>query len=89
MEHKPRSVPWPVFEEIMARNSQTVKRLTSIIILLIIFLFVACVGIGLVAAYYENQMETTVVWQDSADDGINNYVGNDGDITNNTVGGDD
>jgi len=78
----PKTVPWRVFEEVTARNSATIKRLTGIIILLIVLLFVACAAIGLVTAYYESQMETIQIEQDTDGGGHNNFINGDGDIHN-------
>lgn len=58
---------------------RTIKRLWIIIILLIVLLF----GSNAAWIYYESQFETvqTEITQDNLD-GINNYIGNDGDIVN-------
>lgn len=82
MDQNPKSVPWRVFEEVSARNSVTIRRLTGIIILLVVLLFVACTAVGLVTAYYESQMETVQIEQDTDGGGNNNFIGGDGQIHN-------
>lgn len=58
---------------------RTIKKLWVIIILLVVLLF----GSNAAWVYYESQFETvqTEITQDNLD-GINNYIGNDGDIVN-------
>ena len=60
-----------------ASMERTIKRLWITTILLIVLL----VGSNICWIVYENSFEDIVVTQDNAD-GYNNYVGNDGDITN-------
>ena len=80
----PTSVPYVVHESTMARAERQSKRLVAIIILLIILL----VGSNIGWLVYESQFETvenTVeedVVVDAGENGIANYIGNDGDITN-------
>ena len=71
------NVPYIVFEGSQARMERTNRRLWITTIILIALLFLTN-GAWL---YYENQFEDTVITQESAD-GVNNYVGNDGDIFN-------
>lgn len=66
-----------VHESIMAMTERTIRRLWVLIILLIVLL----VGTNAMWIIYENSFEDTVVTQQN-DDGINNYIGRDGDITN-------
>lgn len=75
MEQK--MIPYFCHEGDMARAERTIKRLWILCILLIILL----VGTNVAWIVYENSFEDIVVTQDNAD-GYNNYVGNDGDITN-------
>lgn len=73
-------VPYIVFESEMVRLERIIKKLFVLIVVLIVLLF----GTNIYWIWYESQFEevvTTEVTQDNAD-GINNYVGNDGDITN-------
>lgn len=75
-----RDVPYIVFESEMVRLERIIKKLFVLIVVLIVLLF----GTNIYWIWYESQFEevvTTEVTQDNAD-GINNYVGNDGDITN-------
>jgi len=74
-DHK--DVPYIVHESIMARMERTIRRLWILCIVLIILL----AGTNAAWIVYENSFEDIVVTQDNAD-GYNNYVGNDGDITN-------
>ena len=72
------SVPFAVYESVMAQ----IRRLVWVIVLLIILL----VGTNAGWLIYEAQFEvveetTTTITQDNAD-GYNNYIGNDGDIVN-------
>lgn len=86
MEQKPKTVPYRVFEELEARNKYTVKRLTTIIIVLISLLFVSLCATCAVFVFYETQYEEVLITQESEGDAISNYVGNDGSITNNFGG---
>ena len=70
-------VPYLVHESAMARAERTQKRLTWIIVLLIMLL----VGSNFAWLVYENSFEDVVITQENAD-GYNNYIGNDGDINN-------
>ena len=80
----PANVPYVVHESSMARAERQSKRLVAVIILLIILL----VGSNIGWLVYESQFETaesTVeedVVVDAGENGIANYIGNDGDITN-------
>jgi hypothetical protein len=74
-DHK--DVPYIVHESIMARMERMIKRLWILCIILILLL----AGTNAAWIVYENSFEDIVVTQDNAD-GYNNYVGNDGDITN-------
>lgn len=75
MEQK--MIPYYFHEGDMARAERTIRRLWILCILLIVLL----VGTNIAWIVYENSFEDIVVTQDNAD-GYNNYVGNDGDITN-------
>lgn len=72
-----KTVSYIVHEGAMARQERTIKRLW----ILCIIIFLALIGTNAGWIYYENSFEDIVVTQDNAD-GYNNYVGNDGDITN-------
>ena len=71
------NVPYIVFESSQARMERTNRRLWITTIILIALLFLTN-GAWI---YYESQFEDTVITQENAD-GVNNYVGNDGDIFN-------
>lgn len=77
--NKAEPVPFIVHEGIMVRMERTIKRLW-IVVLVLVFVLIASNGAWL---WYESQFEyfTTTVEQD-AENGINNYIGNDGDIIN-------
>lgn len=76
---KVESVPYVVHEGAMARQERTIKRLW----ILCLVMFLALVGTNAGWIYYESQFQVseTTVTQDNAD-GVNNYIGNDGDIYN-------
>lgn len=73
----PESIPYVAYELAMARAERTSKRLW-ITILTLIFLLV---GTNVAWLYYESSFEEIVITQEN-EDGFNNYIGNDGDITN-------
>lgn len=77
-----QNIPYFAHEGIMARMERTIKRLWVLCIILIILL----AGSNAAWIWYENQFtdETFTVTQDTAG-GTNNYIGNDGDITNGTT----
>lgn len=78
-----RVVSLYVHEKTMSMVERTIRRLWITIILLIILL----VGSNVAWLIYESQFEyfeTTTVTQDN-ENGYNNYIGNDGDITNGTT----
>ena len=82
--NQPISVPYVVHESSMARAERQAKRLISIIILLIVLL----VGSNIGWLIYESQFETVEssveedIVVDAGENGIANYIGNDGDIHN-------
>lgn len=78
-EKNNNSVPYVVHEGAMARQERTIKRLW----ILCIVIFIALVGTNAGWIWYEAQFQVTetTVTQDNAD-GVNNYIGNDGDIYN-------
>ena len=75
MEQK--MIPYFCHEGDMARLERSNKRLWLLCIILVVLL----IGSNVAWLYYENQFEDVVVTQENAD-GYNNYVGNDGNITN-------
>lgn len=72
------SIPYVVHEGAMARQERTIRRLW--ILCIIIFLaFVISNGAWI---WYENQFMDEVTITQENEDGYNNYIGNDGNITN-------
>lgn len=80
MEDNKLIVPFAAFEVALLRLERTNKRLIAIIVLLTALLF----GTNAAWIWYESQFtdEVITVEQDTKG-GYNNYIGNDGDITNN------
>lgn len=79
----PVNVPYLVHEGDMSRLERQLKRLWIVILVLILLL----VGTNCAWLWYESQFETveTVseeIVVDAGENGIANYVGNDGDIIN-------
>lgn len=73
-----KDVPYIVFESEMVRLERIIKKLFVLVVVLIVLLF----GTNIYWIWYENQfIDEVTVTQDNTD-GYNNYVGNDGDITN-------
>ena len=73
------SVPFVAHESAMARADRHNKRLWILVILLVVLL----VASNCAWLWYQSQSETveeTTITQDN-DNGYNNYIGNDGDIT--------
>jgi hypothetical protein len=78
---KTEPVPYIVHESAQARNERTVKRLVIALIVAIALIF-ASNAIWLYAwMQYDYTSEESVVDVD-ANDGVANYIGNDGDIVN-------
>ena len=73
----PEPVPYVVHEADMARQERTIKRMW-ILLLVMLFLLVGTNGAWI---YYENSFEDISITQEN-EDGYNNFIGNDGDITN-------
>lgn len=70
-------VPFVVHENMRAQMDSANRRLMRVIVLLIVLL----VGSNLAWMIYEGQYETVRVEQEN-ERGINNFIGNDGDIYN-------
>ena len=75
----PTNIPYIAYEAAMSRFERINKRLWIALILVIILL----VGSNVIWIVYENSFEEVVVTQETELGGDNNYIGNDGDITNN------
>lgn len=72
-------IPYIVHESEVARLERVIRRLW----ILCIIIFVALIATNAAWIWYENQFtdEVTTVEQES-ESGYNNYIGNDGNITN-------
>ena len=70
-------VPFVVHENLRAQMDLHARRLVRVIVLLIVLL----VGSNIAWIVYEHQYETFRIEQTN-DRGVNNFIGNDGDITN-------
>lgn len=79
---QPKNVPFLVFESMLEKEDRQQRRLVVIIVILILLL-VASNGLWLYEwnqyEYIEDSVEVKV---DSEGEGIANYIGEDGDITN-------
>ena len=73
----PEPVPYVVHESDMARQERTIKRLWILLLVMLVLL----VGTNGAWIYYENSFEDISITQEN-EDGYNNFIGNDGDITN-------
>lgn len=76
-DEKVSTIPYFVHEGEMARAERTNRRLWALVVLLIVLL----VGTNAGWFIYESQFQDVVITQDNLD-GINNFIGNDGDIYN-------
>lgn len=77
MDNKTPMINYAAHEGMMARMERTIRRLWILCIILILLL----AGTNAAWIYYENSFEDVVVTQEN-DDGYNNYIGEDGTITN-------
>jgi hypothetical protein len=92
-EFKEPTVPYYAHEGMLARNERTTKRLIIALIVSVVLVF----GSNALWLYawtqydYESEETTTETKQIDVDakDGVANYIGNDGDITNGTDKGND
>ena len=71
------TIPYIAHEADMARLERSNKRLWLLCVILVVLL----IGSNVAWLYHESQFEDVVVTQENAD-GYNNFVGNDGNITN-------
>ena len=76
-------VPFVVHENMRAQMDSANKRLSRILVLLIVLLFITN---GLWVWYESGFMDEQVTVRQINDNGYNNYIGNDGDITNGVSG---
>ena len=70
-------VPYIVHESAMARNERTIKRLVIALIVAVVMLFACNAAWLYVWQLYDYSSEQTTV---DAEDGVANYIGNDGRI---------
>lgn len=80
-EKKLESIPYAAHESIMARMERTNKRISLALIVAIVLMF-ACNAAWL-WAWFQYDYSTESVLVDSENGGYANYIGEDGDITNN------
>ena len=78
----PVSVPYVVHESSMARAERQAKRLIAIIILLIILFVGSNIGWLIYESQFEDVITSEEIIVDAEENGIANYIGNDGDIYN-------
>lgn len=87
MEEDQLTIPYYAHEGMMARNERTIKRLIVSLIIAVILIF-ASNALWLYAwmqyDYAGTETTSSKEVQVDAKDGIANYIGNDGDITNGT-----
>lgn len=77
MDKNTPMISYAAHEGMMARMERTIRRLWILCIILILLL----AGTNSAWIYYETSFEDVVVTQEN-DDGYNNYIGEDGTITN-------
>ena len=75
--HRPDPVPFAVHESNMARMERTIRRLWILLIILVVLL----VCTNSLWIWYDSQFEDIEITQEN-ERGINNFIGNDGDINN-------
>lgn len=79
MDNNTPMISYAAHEGMMARMERTIRRLWILCIILIILL----AGTNAAWFYYESQFVDEVTITQDNKDRYNNYVGNDGNITNN------
>ena len=80
--NQPISVPYIVHESSMVRAERQAKRLIAIIILLIVLLVGSNIGWLIYESQFEDVITSEEIIVDAEENGITNYIGNDGDIYN-------
>ena len=85
MEEQYTSIPYFAHEGMMARNERTIKKLVISLIVALVLIF-ASNAMWLYAwvqyDYTDGETTTESVDVDGGLNGVANYIGNDGDITN-------
>lgn len=79
MDNKTPMINYAAHEGMMARMERTIRRLWILCIILVLLL----AGTNAAWFYYESQFVDEVTITQDNKDGYNNYVGNNGNITNN------
>lgn len=74
-------VPYIVHESAMARNERTIKRLVIALIIAVALIFASNAAWLYAWMQYDYTSEESVI-DVNAEDGVANYIGNDGDIVN-------
>ena len=82
IENQNVSVPYVVHEATVARQERQIKRMWIALIVAISMIFL--MNMAWIGAWtsYDYSSEEIIVEQDAQDGGNNNYIGNDGDISN-------
>lgn len=80
--NQPVTVPYVVHESSMARAERLSRRLVAIIILLIVLLVGSNIGWLIYESQFEDVITSEEIIVDAEENGIANYIGNDGDIYN-------
>lgn len=80
------SIPFVVHEAALERQDRVIKRLW--ILCIVMFMAFALSNIAWIVYESRYEDETITVSQEN-EDGINNYIGNDGDITNGSADNND
>ncbi len=81
LETKVQPIPYIVYESEMARTERREKRNHLTIIILILLLVFTNLAWLQYEMSFEDVVVTEIITQDN-EDGINNYIGNDGEIIN-------
>ena len=78
MDNRNPSISYAAHEGMMARMERTIRRLWILCIILILLL----AGTNAAWVWYESQFVDEVTVTQDNNDGYNNYIGNDGTISN-------
>lgn len=83
-------VPYAAYKDTVAAQERHVGRLIYVIVLIVVFFILAMLGEAGIFIWYLNQYEVVneTVTVDSTD-GVANYIGRDGDISNGQNAGED
>lgn len=78
----PTSIPYAAHQGIVATMERVNKRLWITLVILVFLLVGSNIGWLVYESQFEEAATTEEVIVDAEDDGIANYIGNDGDIVN-------